>query len=165
MDPTQYQQLAARTECDQEAARQRVATDNMLRTTRLLHACLGLSGEVGELSAAAERWVYYGHDLDAGNVKEEVGDCLWYLALACNALGLDMAQVMEANIAKLRQRYPSKYSDDQALEVNRDRAAERSIVEGVPDSDQNPMVQNGQGWAEPPWGFNAHRLDNDNCDA
>lgn len=92
MDSTQYQQLAARTECDQEAARQRIAADGTLRTTRLLHACLGLSGEVGELSAAAERWVYYKHNLDAGNVKEEIGDCLWYLALACNALGLNMTR-------------------------------------------------------------------------
>ena len=134
MQPSRYQQLAARTECDQEAAQQRVGDPEgkpPQMMVRLLHACLGLTGEVGEMAATTEHWVYYGHPLDKTNLKEEIGDCLWYLALACNALGWDMGQVMAANIAKLQERYPDKYTDDQALEINRDRVAERSVVENL----------------------------------
>ncbi len=161
MDASKYQRLAAQTECDQEAALNRVKGSSSfhqrdeprrkLMPIRLLHSVVGLTGEVGELAAAAERWIYYGQTLDRTNVKEEIGDCFWYLALACNALGLDMGQVMEANVRKLKSRYPDAYCDFRAEEDNRDRAAERQIVEDPP-SDQFPtgFPQNGQGWAEPP---------------
>jgi NTP pyrophosphatase (non-canonical NTP hydrolase) len=90
---------------------------------------MGISGEAGEISAAIERWIYYGKPLDLVNVKEELGDLLWYTAEMCNALGFDMGEVMAANIAKLRQRYPDRYTDTLAAEENRDRAAERAVLE------------------------------------
>lgn len=136
MNPTEYQQLAARTECDQEAAAKRrhyadTESSNPLVATRLNHAVIGLAGEAGELAGAVERWLYYGKGLDLPNVCEELGDSLWYIAFACNALGLSLEGIMQANIEKLRKRYPDKYSDFQAAEENRDRKAEASIVAGV----------------------------------
>lgn len=154
MDPSKYQELAGRTECDQEAALRRISPvlfrkDEALKPTRLLHACLGLSGEVGELATAVEHWIYYGQPLDIGNVSEEIGDCLWYLAEACNSLGLNMEEIMEANIRKLGVRYPDKYEDLRAVEENRDRMAEQAAAQAI--SDQHPVYeQTGQGWAEPP---------------
>lgn len=133
MNPSKYQELCHRTECDQDKSRQRFGTDlvSMNGPVRINHAILGLAGEVGELAGAVERWLYYGRPLDEKNVKEEIGDCLWYLALACNALHLDMAQVMEANIAKLKTRYPEKYSDTHANPDNRDLQAEAAAMEEV----------------------------------
>lgn len=135
MNPSDYQRLASRTECDQEAAaRKRHLQDSegdpKLLATRLSHAVLGLTGEVGELAGAIERWLHYGKELDRVNIAEEVGDSLWYLALACNALGISMEDVMSTNIAKLRKRYPEKYTNECAAEENRDRAAEREVLEG-----------------------------------
>lgn len=43
-------------------------------------------------------------------------------------LGVDAGDAMQRNIAKLRARYPDKYSDGAAL--NRDLGAERSVLEG-----------------------------------
>lgn len=145
MTPNEYQQLAARTECDQEAAFHRKALiDRGLRydpghevweinqpkllATRLTHAALGLSGESGELSYAVEKWLQYGKPLDVTNIMEEIGDCLWYLALAANALGLNLEAVMKVNIKKLRTRYPDKYTDQCAAEENRDRIAEAAAM-------------------------------------
>lgn len=135
MDPNTYQRLAARTECDQRRAKDRMGARESvggcdpLQPIRLNHAALGLAGEAGELCGAVERWLYYGRDLDKVNVKEELGDCLWYLALACNALGLELADVMAANVLKLRARYPERYTDEHARARDLD-AERRALGEG-----------------------------------
>lgn len=127
IDPREYQALATRTECDQGRALSRI--EGFPNAVRLLHAVLGLMGEVGELAGALERWLWYAQPLDKTNVKEELGDCQWYLAEAHNALNLNMLETMRANIAKLRDRYPEKYTDDRAVEENRDRVKEREVVQ------------------------------------
>ena len=142
MNPKEYQSLASRTECDQKAASMRrlfadVESSNLLVATRLTHGALGLTGEVGELAYAVEKWIHYGKPLDIVNIKEEVGDCLWYLALVCNAVGIDLGESMEANINKLKVRYPEKYSDEKASEENRDRELERRELTNVPPEDRS----------------------------
>jgi len=142
MTPTEYQDLAARTECDQAAARERMMVfrpyedvltsvdSSRLFPIRMNHALMGMMGEVGELAGAIENWIQYNRGLDLVNIKEELGDLMWYVALMCNASGISLGEVMEKNIAKLRKRYPEKYSDHDAAEENRDRAAEREVLGG-----------------------------------
>ena len=124
MDPLTYQTLAQRTMADQEAATERVKyyynfTKDEDRQPfsvipmQLFHAGIGMASEAGEYVAELQRWIYYGKELNVANIKEEIGDMLWYVAEACNALGLDMGEIMEANIRKLKIRYPHKYTDEQ----------------------------------------------------
>lgn len=134
MTPDQYQALAARTECDQAAASRRrlyhdQEGDNKLLATRLSHAVLGLTGEVGELATAIEHWLHYGQSLDVINISEEIGDCAWYLALACNALGISLDEVLVKNITKLKARFPEKYTNQLAAEEGRNRQLERKVLE------------------------------------
>lgn len=106
--------------------------ENDLIPIRLNHSIIGLSGEVGELATLLQKIVYYGKEMSKEEIKlkfkEEFGDCLWYLAEGMNALGLDMTEVMEANIAKLKVRYPEKYTD--VLADKRDLAAEEAALKG-----------------------------------
>ena len=128
MNPSEYQKLAERTECNQASAATRMFD---IQPIRLNHSVIGLAGEVGELASRIQKWIYYGKPLDEAaltNLAEEYGDCLWYIAEGLNALGLDMGKVMEANIAKLRIRYPEKYSDLLAAEENRKREEEAKAV-------------------------------------
>ena len=127
MNAYEYQIQAQRTECDQHASAKRIA-DTGVPMVRVMHAALGLTGEVGELAAAVEHWVYYRQELDRNNVKEELGDCLWYIAEMCNALDFNLEDVMGANLRKLKQRYPEKYQDALAEEQARNRAAERQVM-------------------------------------
>lgn len=131
MNPSEYQRLAARTECDQMAASHRMHGYGNLLPIRLNHSIIGALGELGEMAGALERWIHYDRPLDRENLKEEIGDVLWYLAEACNALEIDMGEVMEANIRKLKARYPDKYSDERAAEENRNREAERVALGGL----------------------------------
>jgi hypothetical protein len=87
-----------------------------------------MSGEVGELAGSIEKWLYYNQPLDVNNVKEELGDLMWYIVELCNTLNLDLEQVMKANIVKLQYRYPQKFEESLAKEENRNRAAEAECV-------------------------------------
>ncbi len=137
MNPNEYQKLAQRTECDQEKSRINYLTwqPDRLLPIRLNHAVIGMTGEVGELASTMQKWLHYGQPLDKVNVEEELGDLLWYVALACNALGVSMESVMEKNIAKLKKRYPDKYTEELAREENRNRESERRALENLDKAD------------------------------
>lgn len=157
MDAKTYQECALRTMADQEVILKRVSTTDM----QLINGVIGLSNEAGELCDAIKRHVEYGKPRDRANIKEEVGDCFWRLRQICDAVGLTFEECMQANIDKLAIRYPKEFSDIQAHEENRDRAAEREVMtsniaglgEGsdrLPENwDKDHYTQNGQGWAEP----------------
>jgi NTP pyrophosphatase (non-canonical NTP hydrolase) len=106
-----------------------VDSPTKLLPVRLTHAVIGIQGECGELASALEKWIYYGQSLDIVNIKEELGDMLWYISLACNSTGLTLDDVMESNLRKLQSRYPEKYVGHLAIEENRDREAERRELE------------------------------------
>lgn len=139
MNSDEYQTNARRTRCSMDLAHNCLAATTGERI-QLLHSVLGLMGEVGELASALEKWIFYGQDLDVVNVKEEFGDCEWYIAEGCDALGMRLADVLERNIAKLRKRYPEKFTQTSAVEENRDREVERKIIEGSRITMSQPTV-------------------------
>lgn len=94
---------------------------------RLLHAAIGVATEAGELVEHLYNHLFLGTPLDQVHIEEELGDILWYVALACNALGIDIQKVMDMSIAKLRKRYPNKFTSYDAL--NRNLAIERDTLE------------------------------------
>ena len=81
----------------------------------LLHATLGMAGEAGELLDAVKKSFIYNKPLDKENAKEEIRDCLWYIALACRTLEISFEEIMQINIDKLTKRYPEKYTDLDAI--------------------------------------------------
>lgn len=69
-----------------------------------LHANMGIMGEAGEL-------------VDADTKEEvllEAGDLLWYVAKKLRNYDLTFEEVMEANIAKLKKRFPDRFTHDAA---------------------------------------------------
>ena len=93
----------------------------------LIHASMGLSTEAAEFTDAIKKHIFYGKELDTVNLKEEIGDILWYAAIALEALGSDFESVMQTNIDKLSARYPDKFTEE--LAENRDLDKERAILE------------------------------------
>ena len=84
---------------------------------RVLHALLGIQTEVEELLGTftqscltlnGSKNYIDETDFDKVNIGEEIGDCLWYLGLLCNALGLSLQTIMETNHEKLMLRYRKK---------------------------------------------------------
>lgn len=102
---------------DFEAIRERIRN----REIRLLHAGLGLSTEAGEFNDALKKWLYYGKECDKVNLIEELGDVLWYVALASDQLDMSIEEIMERNNAKLEARYGKNFSESGALDRDLDR--------------------------------------------
>lgn len=92
-----------------------------------LHMVVGISTEAGELLDAYKKHWAYGKELDRVNVKEELGDLLWYMSNLMRMLDIDFERTLETNVAKLKARYKEKFSTDEAL--NRDLKVERMILE------------------------------------
>jgi NTP pyrophosphatase (non-canonical NTP hydrolase) len=128
LTPNEYQKLAELTENqDFDDILVRLSND---QTIRLLHAAQGLTTEAGEFADVLKKWIFYGFYgkvLDQVNLVEELGDLLWYIACAANALNVNLEDVMSRNIEKLKTRYPSKFTAEAAL--RRDLEAERRILE------------------------------------
>ena len=81
---------------------------------KLRNAAYGLNGEAGEVIDLLKKHEFQGHDLDRDKVFEELGDVLWYVALACDALDASMDSLMEYNIYKLWKRYPDGFDPERS---------------------------------------------------
>lgn len=104
MNANDYQRQAARTLIDGPGFELSDAEIMMLWYT------IGLAGEAGEVCNLIKKQILYQHGIDMDKLREEMSDILWYAARLCTTLNLDMAEVMEANIAKLHRRYPNGYN-------------------------------------------------------
>lgn len=93
----------------------RTAIPHQTPDERLDNAIIGIGGEGGELLELLKKWKYQGHGLDREALKKELGDVLWYVALACDALDTSIGAVMYENIEKLRHRYPAGFSAEQSV--------------------------------------------------
>jgi NTP pyrophosphatase (non-canonical NTP hydrolase) len=106
MNFNEYQQHALRTAGEEET-----------KNAGLCMASMGLSGEAGETTDYIKKVVFHGHLMDKDRVKKELGDVLWYLAVLADKCGLSLDDVADANVVKLKARYPAGF--DPVLSQNR----------------------------------------------
>lgn len=110
MDFDEYQELSRRTAGKQPPVRDGVPGE-------LAYCALGLVCEAGEAGDHIKKIVYHGHELDVvtqADLLDELGDVLWYLAGVCSFAGISFSEVAEFNVAKLRKRYPSGFSQERS---------------------------------------------------
>lgn len=98
--------------------------DNYIRE---IHTAIGIFTESGELAECLLKALHEGGELDKVNFAEELGDVDWYKAIGHDVTGVSEDVIRAKIIAKLRKRYPEKFTSENAL--NRDLAAERAILE------------------------------------
>lgn len=94
----------------------------------LIHAIVGVNTEGGELAQRLLTVINRRNELplfeenttsiltkdDTVNLFEELGDVLWYVAIAAEALDVTIDQIMTANINKLKKRFPEKFTQEKA---------------------------------------------------
>ena len=93
----------------------------------IIHAIIGKATEAGELLELLHATVINGETFDVANAGEEIGDGFWYDALLARACGLTFNGIQRTNIAKLRHRFPDRFTEYDAN--NRDLFGERRILE------------------------------------
>ena len=84
----------------------------------LINGVMGLCGESGEAIDIVKKWLAQGHELDKEKLAKELGDIAWYLAETASALDLDLEDVFQANIRKLKQRYPEGFDSRRSIHRN-----------------------------------------------
>ena len=107
MTINEYQDLAMRT-----------VNKDLNKDQMLINSVMGLCGESGEAIDIVKKWFAHGHELDREHLKKELGDIAWYLAEAATALDISLEEVLEANIDKLKKRYPEGFATEKS--INRD---------------------------------------------
>ena len=81
----------------------------------LINSVMGLCGESGEAIDIVKKWLAQGHELDKDRLAKELGDIAWYLAEAATALDLPLEEILQANIDKLKKRYPDGFEVKRSL--------------------------------------------------
>lgn len=92
-----------------------------------LHMVLGIITEGSEIADVYKKNIAYGKELDLVNIKEEIGDIMFYIANMCNLHEWNLEDILQTNIEKLKSRYPERFTND--LAINRNLDAERKILE------------------------------------
>jgi NTP pyrophosphatase (non-canonical NTP hydrolase) len=106
MTLNEYQDLAART-----------INKDLPAAATLAHSLHEIAAECGEIHSHFQK-LYQGHGIDDNALMLEVGDLLWGIAEFCTASGWMLEDVAQANVEKLKKRYPDGFSADRSL--NRD---------------------------------------------
>jgi len=69
---------------------------------------MGVAGEAGEVVEKWKKIVAYKSGKisaeDLGELKKELGDVVWYIAVLADSLGLELEDVMQTNVKKLADR-------------------------------------------------------------
>ena len=81
----------------------------------LINSVMGLCGESGEAIDIVKKWMAQGHELDKEHLAKELGDVAWYLAEAATALDISLEDILQANIDKLKMRYPDGFETKKSL--------------------------------------------------
>lgn len=84
----------------------------------ILNAASGLASEAGEINELVKKRFFHNHPWTPENqehLKKELGDSIWYWVLMCWSHGIDPADVLATNIAKLKARYPEGFSTERSI--------------------------------------------------
>ena len=103
MTPNEYQKLCMRTAYG-------VRPGDFIE-----NGAMGLCGESGEVIDLVKKSMFQGHMLDCDKIAEELGDVLWYAAMLCEGICIDMESVMARNIEKLKKRYPNGFESERSV--------------------------------------------------
>jgi NTP pyrophosphatase (non-canonical NTP hydrolase) len=101
---------------DYESAAARTTNLRLDEKQRLLDAAAGLAEEAGEILGLVRKHAFQSRELDRDNLKLELGDALWCLAMTARSAGFTLSEVAVANTVKLEARYPQGFSDSASCE-------------------------------------------------
>ncbi|MEE8328138.1 MAG: MazG nucleotide pyrophosphohydrolase domain-containing protein [Nitrosomonadaceae bacterium] len=79
----------------------------------LLTAAVGLTAEAGEFDEIVKKMIFQGKPLDLANkvhLQKELGDLMFYVMVACMALGVTADEIVEMNKDKLENRYKEGFT-------------------------------------------------------
>lgn len=86
------------------------AKDSDNRGLRPMIAAMGLAEEGAEVLSHYKKAIEQGRNIDQLKLRQELGDVLYYLKLACMDMGITFADLTDTLDEKLKKRYPEGFS-------------------------------------------------------
>ena len=78
------------------------------REQAIIYPTLGLTGEAGEVANKVKKIIRDGSNKNdeklVSEIKAEIGDCLWYIAVLADDFNIKLSDIANANIEKLANR-------------------------------------------------------------
>ena len=78
------------------------------REQAIIYPTLGLTGEAGEVANKVKKIIRDGSDKNddslVSEIKSEIGDCLWYIAVLADDIGCKLSDIANTNLIKLENR-------------------------------------------------------------
>ena len=78
------------------------------REQAIIYPTLGLTGEAGEVANKVKKIIRDGSDSKdeklVSEIKAEIGDCLWYIAVLADDIGCKLSDIDNTNLIKLENR-------------------------------------------------------------
>ena len=78
------------------------------REQAIIYPTLGLTGEAGEVANKVKKIIRDGSDKTSEDMVQalssEIGDCLWYIAILADDVGVKLSDIANANLEKLFKR-------------------------------------------------------------
>ena len=78
------------------------------REQAIIYPTLGLTGEAGEVANKVKKIIRDGSDKTSEDmvqaISSEIGDCLWYIAVLADDVGIKLSDIANANLEKLENR-------------------------------------------------------------
>jgi len=94
---------------DYQRAALRTVNPALAPEERVLDAAMGLAEEAGEVLGLVRKRIFQQRDPGRDRLVEELGDTLWCLAVAADALGLSLGEIAATNVRKLQRRHPTGF--------------------------------------------------------
>ena len=78
------------------------------REQAIIYPTLGLTGEAGEVANKVKKIIRDGSnkndDSMVSEIKSEIGDCLWYIAVLASDFNIKLSDIASSNLEKLANR-------------------------------------------------------------
>ena len=78
------------------------------REQAIIYPTLGLTGEAGEVANKVKKIIRDGTSKNNENlvqeISAEIGDCLWYISVLADDIGIKLSDIANANLIKLANR-------------------------------------------------------------
>ena len=104
MDIREFQRVSTRTLNKELSKEQQVS--NMI---------FGANGELGEVTDILKKHLYQEHRINKIHLAEEIGATLFYIVNLCTIYGLDIEDILQGNVDKLKKRFPEGFDAERSI--------------------------------------------------
>lgn len=89
-----------------------------------VHAAMGISTEANEILDIYKKSIMYNRPINKNHLTEELGDLFFYGCMLAHENDIPLEHIFETNINKLRKRYKSSFTFEEANNKNHDKEME-----------------------------------------